>query len=101
MYDWMVGLTDEEEDHVMRTHSKLKPIVELDMGSIPNLAKCYKVGAPGKGSEMKQLDRVVTLIGDQKEVYLAHFYATKERSMDVNEEPSREQVKAIPFWGGT
>jgi len=44
MYDWMVGLSDEEQDHVMRTHSKLKPIVKLDMGNIPNVAKCYKVG---------------------------------------------------------
>jgi hypothetical protein len=93
MYDWMVGLIDEEEDHVMKTQSKLKPVVELDMGSVPNLAKCYKVEAPKKGSEMKQLVSVVTLIEDQKEVYLAHFYVTKEGSVDVNEEPSREHVK--------
>jgi len=69
----------------------LKPIAELDMGNIPNLAKCYKVKAPGKGNEMKQLVKVVTLIEDQKEVYPAHFYVTKEMSADVNEKPNREQ----------
>lgn len=86
MYDWMVGLIDEEKDHVMRTHLKLRPIAELDMGSIPNLAKCYKVGPRGKGNKMKQLVRVVTLIENQKEVYPTHFYVTKERLVDVNEE---------------
>jgi hypothetical protein len=35
------------------------------MGNIPDLAKCYKVKALGKASEMKQLVRVVTLIEDQ------------------------------------
>ncbi len=91
MYDWMAGLTDEEEDHVMKTQSKLRPIAELDMGNIPDLAKCYKVKALGKASEMKQLVRVVTLIEDQQEVYPTHFYVTKEGSVDVNEEPNREQ----------
>jgi hypothetical protein len=86
----MVGLTDEEKDRVMRTHLKLRPIAELDMGNIPNLAKCYKVGGPGKGNEMKQLVRVVTLIEDQKEVYPTHFYVTKEGSMDVNEKLIKE-----------
>jgi hypothetical protein len=51
MYDWMVGLIDEKEDRVLRTHPKLKPIAKLDMGNIPNLAKCYKVGAPRKCSQ--------------------------------------------------
>ncbi len=69
----------------------MKPIAKLDMGNIPNLAKCYKVKAFRKGSEMKQLVRVVTLIEDQKEVYPTHFYVTKEGLVDVNEEPNREQ----------
>lgn len=38
MYDWMVGLTNEEENKIFKTHLKLETIAELNMGNIPNLA---------------------------------------------------------------
>jgi hypothetical protein len=36
MYDWIVGLTDEEEDKMLKNHLEVEPIAELDMGNIPN-----------------------------------------------------------------
>jgi hypothetical protein len=36
MYDWIMGLIDEKEDKMFKTHLELEPIAELNMGNIPN-----------------------------------------------------------------
>jgi len=99
MYDSMVGLMDEEEDQVLKTHPELKPITKPDMRNILNLAECYEVEGLIKGGETTKHVKLVTTSEDHLEVYPVHFHMTKEGSVDVYEEFAKEKVKGHTILG--
>ncbi len=96
-----MGLTDEEEDKMLKNHLEVEPIAELDMGNIPNWRNVTRSKAWGnKCSQPRKSIGVASPNEDQMEVYFAHFHATKEGLMDVYEEPTKEQVKGSTIWDG-